>query len=127
VGSSGLHGARLHLADTQWTKEHNMKIFNRNLLAATVLGAALAVGCTGLGEKTAGQTVDDAAIVSKAKAAFALDHTVKAMNIKVDSYKGDVQLSGVAKTPEEARRAEEIVRGLKDVRSVKNDIRLVRN
>lgn len=104
-----------------------MKIFNRNLLAATVLGAALAVGCTGLGEKTAGQTIDDAAIVSKAKAAFALDHAVKGMNINVVSYKGDVQLSGVAKSPEEARRAEEIVRGLKDVRSVKNDIRLVRN
>jgi hyperosmotically inducible protein len=104
-----------------------MKIFNRNLLAATVLGAALAVGCTGLGEKTVGQTVDDAAIVSKAKAAFALDHTVKAMDVKVVSYKGDVQLSGIAKTPEEARRAEEIVRALKDVRSVKNDIRLVRN
>jgi osmotically-inducible protein OsmY len=103
---------------------------NRNLLAAALFGAALAVGttgCTGLGEKTAVQTVDDAAIVSKAKAAFALDHTVKALNIKVDSYKGDVQLSGIAKTPEEARRAEEIVRGLKDVHSVKNDIRLVRN
>jgi hyperosmotically inducible periplasmic protein len=109
------------------TKEHNMKIFNRNLLAATVLGAALAVGCTGLGEKSLGETVDDAAIVSKAKAAFALDHTVKAMDVKVVSYKGDVQLSGIAKSPEEARRAEEIVRALKDVRSVKNDIRLVRN
>jgi osmotically-inducible protein OsmY len=107
-----------------------MKFINRNLLAATFLGAAMAVGsvgCTGLGEKSAGQTVDDAAIVSKAKAAFALDHTVKAMNVSVDSYKGDVQLSGVAKTPDEARRAEEIVRALKDVRSVKNDIRLVRN
>lgn len=104
-----------------------MKMINRNLLAATVLGAALAVGCTGLGDKSAGQTVDDAAIVSKAKAAFALDHTVKAMNIKVDSYKGEVQLSGVAKSPDEARRAEEIVRGLAGVRSVTNDIRLVRN
>jgi hyperosmotically inducible protein len=103
------------------------KMINRKLFAAVALGAALAAGCTGLGDKSVGQSVDDAAIVSKAKAAFALDHTVKAMNIKVDSYKGDVQLSGVAKNPEEARRAEEIVRGLKDVRSVKNDIRLVRN
>jgi hyperosmotically inducible periplasmic protein len=104
-----------------------MKMINRKMLAATVLGAALAVGCTGLGQKSAGQTVDDAAIVTKAKAAFALDHTVKAMNIKVDSYKGEVQLSGVAKNPEEARRAEEIVRGLAGVRTVINDIRLARN
>lgn len=104
-----------------------MKMINRNFLAAAVLGAALTVGCTGLGDKSAGQIVDDAAIVSKAKAAFALDHTVKAMDIKVVSYKGEVQLSGIAKNPDEARRAEEIVRGLKDVRSVKNDIRMVRN
>jgi osmotically-inducible protein OsmY len=97
------------------------------MLAAAALGAALATGCTGLGDKSAGQSVDDAAIVSKAKAAFALDHTVKAMNIKVDAYKGEVQLSGVAKNPDEARRAEEIVRGLQGVRTVKNDIRLVRN
>jgi osmotically-inducible protein OsmY len=47
------------------------------------------------------------------------------MNVSVDSYNGNVQLSGIAKSPDEARRAEEIVRGLKDVRSVKNDIRLV--
>jgi osmotically-inducible protein OsmY len=101
--------------------------FNRNLLAATVLGAALAVGCTGLGEKTAGQTVDDAAIVTKAKAAFVADPIVKATDIKVDSYKGEVQLSGVAKNPEEARRAEELVRNIKGVKTVKNDIRLARN
>jgi osmotically-inducible protein OsmY len=49
------------------------------------------------------------------------------MNIKVDSYKGEVQLSGIAKDPQEARRAEEIVRSLNGVRSVKNDIRLTRN
>ena len=105
-----------------------MKIFNRNLLAAAFLGTALAVGsvgCTALGDKTVGQSVDDAQIVSKAKAAFALDHTVKTMDVKVQSFKGDVQLSGIASTPAEARRAEEIVRGLKDVRSVQNDIRLV--
>jgi osmotically-inducible protein OsmY len=107
-----------------------MKITTRNFFAAAALGTALAVGavgCTAMGDKTFGESVDDAQIVSKAKAAFALDHTVKTMDIKVQSFKGDVQLSGLAKSPDEARRAEEIVRGLKDVRSVKNDIRLVRN
>jgi osmotically-inducible protein OsmY len=107
-----------------------MNLINRKFFAAAALGTALAVGavgCTGLGEKSTQATIDDAQIVSKAKAAFALDHTVKTMDIKVQSFKGDVQLSGLAKSPDEARRAEEIVRGLKDVRSVKNDIRLVRN
>jgi osmotically-inducible protein OsmY len=107
-----------------------MKTINRTFLAAALLGTAVAfgtAGCAGFTDKTVVENVDDAAIVSKAKAAFALDHTVKAMDIKIQSYKGDVQLSGVAKNPDEARRAEEIVRGLKDVRSVKNDIRLVRN
>jgi hyperosmotically inducible protein len=105
-------------------KEHNMKFINRHLLAATILGAALAVGCSHFGEKTVGQTVDDATIVTKAKAAFVGDPVVKAMDIKVNSYKGEVQLSGFAKSAEEARRAEELVRKIDGVRVVKNDIRL---
>ncbi len=98
---------------------------NRSLLAATIFGAVLAVGCSHLGEKSAGETVDDAAIVTKAKAAFVADPVVKVLDIKVNSYKGEVQLSGFAKTPEEARRAEELVRHISGVKVVKNDIRLV--
>ena len=98
-----------------------------SLLAAALLGTALAVGsvgCTNLGQKSAGATVDDAAITTKVKAKFVEDKTVHAMNIKVDTYKGTVQLSGFAKNAEEAERAADLARSVNGVKMVKNDIRL---
>lgn len=97
------------------------------LLAAAVLGAAVAMGpvaCTHLGEKSASATVDDATITTKVKAKFVEDPVVKAMNIKVDTYKGVVQLSGFANSQAEADKAAQIARGTSGVKSVKNDIRL---
>jgi hyperosmotically inducible protein len=97
---------------------------NRNLLAAVILGTALAAGCSHLGDKSAGATIDDAAIVTKVKAKFVADSTVKAMDIKVNAYEGVVQLSGFANSPAEAQRAEVLARETSGVKSVKNDIRL---
>ena len=95
-----------------------------SLLAAAVFGAALAVGCTNLGDKSAGQTIDDAAITTKVKAKFVEDKAVSALNIKVNTYQGTVQLSGFAKSAEEAERAGQIARSVNGVKIVKNDIRL---
>ena len=95
-----------------------------SLLAAALFGAALAAGCTNLGDKSAGQAVDDAAITTKVKAKFVEDRTVSAMNIKVDTFKGTVQLSGFAKSTAEAERAAQIAREVNGVKIVKNDIRL---
>ncbi|HXN16337.1 MAG TPA: BON domain-containing protein [Usitatibacter sp.] len=103
---------------------------NRKLLAAALLGVGLAAGtlsitgCTHLGDKTVGATLDDATIKAKVKVKFIEDKTVSALNIKVDSYNGVVQLSGFANSPEEARRAEQLAREVSGVKVVKNDIRL---
>lgn len=96
-----------------------------SLLAAVLFGAALAVGgCTNLGEKSAGQTIDDAAITTKVKAKFVEDKAVSALNIKVNTYQGTVQLSGFAKSADEAERAAQLARSVNGVKMVKNDIRL---
>jgi osmotically-inducible protein OsmY len=97
---------------------------NRNLLAAILVGTALAAGCTHLTEKSVGNDIDDATITTKVKAKFAADHTVAAHNIKVDTFKGTVQLSGFASTTAEAMQAEKIARETAGVKDVKNDIRL---
>jgi hyperosmotically inducible protein len=96
----------------------------KGMLAAAVFGVALATGCTHLGDKSAGAIIDDAAITTKVKALFVEDKTVSAMNIKVDTYQGTVQLSGFANSQTEAQRAAELARGVKGVKVVKNDIRL---
>ena len=97
-------------------------------LIAAMGGGVLLSGCaqdrTPGTEKSAGEVVDDAWITTKVKAAFVEDPMVKALDIKVDTFKGVVQLSGFANSSAEMQRAAEIARGIKGVKSVKNDVRL---
>jgi osmotically-inducible protein OsmY len=103
-----------------------MKIAQRIVTAAfTAVVAITAVGCASTPTReSAGEYVDDAVITTKVKAAFAADPTVKATEINVETFKGDVQLSGFVAQPGDAQRAVDIARAVKGVTSVKNDIRV---
>lgn len=69
--------------------------------------------------------VKDSIITSKIKAKMAKDRQVSAMRIKVDTDKaGVVQLSGTAKSQEEADRAVAIAREVEGVTSVDNKIQI---
>ena len=97
----------------------------KSIITAALLGSAIAFGgCTHLTDKPASAVVSDAEITTKVKAKFVEDPVVKAMNIKVDTYQGVVQLSGFADSQAEADKAAQIARGTSGVKSVKNDIRL---
>lgn len=85
---------------------------------ALLLGAA----CSRDDGRTAGRTVDDAAITAKVKTAFAQDPGVKALEVKVDTFSGTVQLSGWVGTAQEKARAEEIAKTIAGVKSVENKI-----
>ena len=74
--------------------------------------------------KSAGQYIDDTAITAKVKAAFVKDKEVKATEVKVETYKGDVQLSGFAKNSAEIERAVQLAKNVPGVKTVHNDIRL---
>ena len=63
----------------------------------------------------------DRAAVQAVKAAFAADPVVKATQVQVETFKGTVQLSGFVDSRESAEKAVEIARGVKGVKSVKND------
>lgn len=69
-----------------------------------------------------GEYIDDSAITVKVKSAFAFDPSVSALDVKVKTFKGVVQLSGFVDTAEQARRASEIAGGIKGVKSVQNNI-----
>jgi len=103
-----------------------MKIAQRLITATFAAAVALtAVGCSSNPTaKSAGEYVDDAVITTKVKAAFAADPTVKATEINVETYKGDVQLSGFVAEAGDASKAVQIARGVQGVTSVKNDIRV---
>lgn len=98
--------------------------YARALAFATMAGITiLATGCAvGRGQETAGAYVDDAAITTSVKAKFVEDKTVSATSISVETLNGTVQLSGFAKSSAEKSQAENIARGVKNVRAVRNDI-----
>ncbi len=91
-------------------------------LSAVVL---LASGCSVFkGQKTAGQFVDDSTIATRAKAALVKDSTVSATDFNIDVYKGEVTLTGVAKTQSEIERAIDDIKRVDGVKSVKNSTRV---
>jgi osmotically-inducible protein OsmY len=89
------------------------------LAGITIIGSGCSVG---RGQQTAGSYVDDAAITTSVKAKMAEDKTVSATSISVETLNGTVQLSGFAKSGAEKMQAENIARGVNNVRSVRNDI-----
>src|SRR5690349_5312797 len=91
-------------------------------LTATAL---LMVGCNAIkGKETAGQSLDDATIATRAKAALVKDSTVSASDFNIDVYKGNVTLTGVAKSSDEVTRAIDDIKRVPGVTSVKNATRL---
>src|SRR5579871_6346557 len=94
------------------------------ILAAASIPLLL-TGCNLMkGNETAGQAVDDTTLTARAKAALVKDSTVSATDFSISVYKGDVTLSGVAKTPDEVQRAIEDIRTVPGVKSVKNATRV---
>ena len=69
--------------------------------------------------------VNDAVITTKIKTEFAKDKQVSVRHIKVDTdNKGVVQLSGTARTQDEADKAVQIARNVKGVVAVENRIQI---
>ena len=92
----------------------------QSVLATSLLVSLAACAPTPTREGT-GEYLDDSMITGKVKAAFAADPTVKATQVQVETFKGTVQLSGFVDSRESAEKAVEIARGVKGVKSVKND------
>jgi len=93
------------------------------IFTATV--AFTIVGCSSTGSReSTGEYVDDSVVTGKVKAAIFNEPSLKATEINVETYKGDVQLSGFVAQAQDAQKAAEVARGVKGVNSVKNDIRV---
>lgn len=103
-----------------------MKIAQRFATAAFTAALAMTVAACGSAPttKTVGEVVDDAALTAKVKGAIFNEPTLKVSEIQVETFKGDVQLSGFVAQPEDAAKAAEVARGVSGVKSVKNDIRI---
>lgn len=96
----------------------------RTLIVAAMTGMALvATGCSVIrGQESASAYVDDASITAAVKAKLIDSKQVDAGAINVQTLKGEVALSGFAKTNAERTRAEQLAREVKGVRSVHNNL-----
>ena len=73
-------------------------------------------------QEGAGEYVDDSVITTKVKSLLAADDFLKSFEISVETYKGTVQLSGFVDSQKAVDKAGEIARGVKGVKSVKNNL-----
>ncbi|MCA1795408.1 MAG: BON domain-containing protein [Desulfobacteraceae bacterium] len=96
--------------------------FFRQLVIVLFLTALMA-GCAGTRTReSTGEYVDNSVITAKVKAAILEDPMLKMFQINVETFKGEVQLSGFVDSAEAAARAVQITRNVKGVTSVKNSM-----
>jgi osmotically-inducible protein OsmY len=72
--------------------------------------------------ESSGQYVDDSTITTKVKAAILNEPSLKVFQINVETFKGEVQLSGFVDSAQSVKRAGEVARGVHGVKSVKNSL-----
>ncbi len=97
----------------------------RRMLASALVGTVLALGagCSSTpSRETTGQYFHDAAITSKIKASILKDQALQGFQIKVDTYRGHVILSGFVNRARQVRQAMRIARTTPGVVSVRNDL-----
>ena len=73
-------------------------------------------------KESPGEYVDDAVITTKVKAAVLEEPSLKSAKINVETSKGTVQLTGFVRSRADINKAVEIAKGVKGVKSVKNDM-----
>ncbi len=84
---------------------------------------AFVAGCAGTSHKeSTGEYVDDSVITAKVKAKIFEDPTLKVLQINVETFKGEVQLSGFVNSTASSARAVQVARSVKGVQSVKNSL-----
>ncbi len=102
------------------------------VLIVSVTGVLSFTGCgktqDGASKSVAGTTVgteiDDSIITAKVKSKLLADSDIKGFDLKVETHKGDVQLSGFVDNQAQIDRAIMITRSLEGVKNVDNKVSL---
>src|SRR5690242_7496495 len=89
------------------------------ILLMTTLGCAATRTHEGTGEY-----VDDSVITTKVKAAIFNEPGLKVSEVKVETFKGNVQLSGFVSSRADIKGAVRVASAVNGVKSVTNDMQL---
>jgi osmotically-inducible protein OsmY len=99
-----------------------VRTFN-TLVAAMVLMATLGCASTRHHEGT-GEYVDDSVITTKVKAAIFNEPGLKVSEVKVETFKGNVQLSGFVSSSADIKSAVRVASAVNGVKSVTDDMKV---
>jgi osmotically-inducible protein OsmY len=84
---------------------------------------AVFLGCASTPKREGtGEYFDDSAITTKVKAEILNEPSLKVFQINVETFKGEVQLSGFVDSAQSVKKAGEVARSVKGVKSVKNNL-----
>jgi osmotically-inducible protein OsmY len=72
--------------------------------------------------ESTGEYIDDSVITTKVKSLLAADDFLKSFQIGVETFQGTVQLSGFVNSQKAVDKAAEIVRSVKGIKSIKNNL-----
>jgi osmotically-inducible protein OsmY len=91
----------------------------------TVLFTLSLLGCASTpSQESTGEFMDDSLITSRVKAALFDEPSLKSFEIRVETFKGRVQLSGFVGTQAQIEKAVEVARKVQGVTQVSNDMRI---
>jgi len=101
-------------------------------VALTSVLAAIAVGCSDRADTTGmpppsttiGTEIDDSVVTSSVKSALLADPEIKSFDLKVETRKGEVLLSGFVDNLVQLERASAVVRAVSGVKSIQNNVSL---
>ncbi len=100
-----------------------MKLSRSPAWAVMALSLLAATACASTRtQKTAGETIDDAVVTTRVKAALVDEPTTKARRIDVDTFRGIVQLNGFVETAAEKTTAGVVAKRTNGVREVRNNL-----
>lgn len=99
-------------------------ILSKKIIAIFMaLFLASLTGCASTQQhQSAAEYIDDAVITTKVKAALFNDPALSAAEINVETYNGEVQLSGFVSAPNQINQAVQIAKNIEGVRKVKNSL-----
>ena len=110
-----------------------MRIHQKFIFSGMALAAAtslLVAGCNNspdaapAAKTTVGTVIDDTVVTAKVKSALLSDAEIKSFDLKVDTHKGAVQLSGFVDNQAQVDRAIATTRSVEGVTDVENKIAL---
>jgi hypothetical protein len=107
------------------TRGESIMVKRHRILSFLICVALIVVfvGCASTPKREGtGEYIDDSAITTKVKAEIIKESTLKVFQINVETFKGEVQLSGFVDSSQAVNKAGEVARSVKGVKSVKNNL-----